>query len=84
MVISDFFAAAAEFYRDIVLSTKPEFESFLFRLRRNKRINDRLDSLLEDEYGNNTGKTIGQSLDNMEKSTLGSIAALNKQEKMQK
>ena len=84
LVISDSLAAAAEFIRDLVLSTKPEFESYLFRLRRNRSINDRLDSLLEDEYGNNTGKTIGQTLENMEKSTLNSIAVLKKQEKLQK
>lgn len=84
LVISDSLAAAAEFIRDLVLSTKPKLETYLFRLRHNRRINDRLDILLEDEYGNNTGKTIGQTLDNMEKSTLGSIAVLKKQEKLQK
>ena len=84
LVISDSLAAAAEFIQGLVLSTKPKFESYLFQLRHNRSINDRLDSLLEDEYGNNTGKTIGQILDNLEKSTLGSIAVLKKQEQLQK
>lgn len=84
LVISDSLAATAGFIRNLVLSTKPEFKSYLFRVRHNKRVNHRLDSLLEDEYGNSTEKTIGQTLDNMEKSILSSIETLNKQEKMQK
>lgn len=84
LVISDSLAAAAEFIRDLVLSTKPKLETYLFRVRRNRSINNRLDSILKDEYGNSTGNTIGQTLDNMEKSTLGSIAILEEQKKLQK
>ena len=84
LVISDSLAAAAEFIQEIVIATKPKLESYLFQLRHNRSINNRLDSLLKDEYGNDTGKTIGQTLDGMEKSTLASITTLKKQEKTQK
>lgn len=66
------------------MTTKPEFERYLFRIRHNRSINNRLDVPLKDEHGNDTGKTIGQTLDFIEKSTLGSISTLEKGETIKK
>lgn len=84
LVLSDTFAAAADFLQEAVLTTKPEFERYLFRIRHNRSINNRLDVPLKDEHGNDTGKTIGQTLDFIEKSTLGSISTLEKGETIKK
>ena len=84
LVLSDLFESFAAILQDSVSTIKPKLQSYLPLVQHHKRINRFSHVELADEYGKSTGKTIGQTLNNIETSALHMLDTVKKEEKTKK